>query len=113
MIEGILEPALLLVLRESGGYGYELAAALEARGLTAQRVAPARVYEVLRRLEQDGAVRGHDESSSEGPNRRRYRLTASGRERLDRWAQALRQTEHQLRTLLATYERPSTTSPRT
>ena len=105
LIEGALEAALLLVLAKAEGYGYELATELKRRELLPSPVLPARVYETLHRLEIDGAVTSHEEPSAIGPDRRRYRLTAAGRERLDRWAEALRQTERSLHRLLHTYDR--------
>lgn len=103
MIEGIVEPALLFLLVERDSYGYELASEIERRGLVPQRVSPARVYEALRRLEEEGAVSGNREASPVGPDRRRYALTPSGRDRLDRWAEVLGMTERSLRTLLDSY----------
>lgn len=111
VIEGSLEPAVLLLLQEVDGYGYELAGALEKRGFVSGRVLPARVYETLRRLEQAGAVRAHDEESPEGPARRRYRITASGRQHLARWANALRLTERQIRSMLQACEAPTSPEP--
>jgi PadR family transcriptional regulator PadR len=104
LIEGIVEPGLLLLLGERESYGYELASELEQRNLVPQRVQAARVYEVLRRLEADGAVSSRQEASQSGPARRRYTITRRGRERMDRWAEALRLTERTLSTLLDTYE---------
>lgn len=104
LIEGIVEPGLLLLLGERESYGYELASKLEQRSLVPQRVQAARIYEVLRRLEADGAVSSRREASQSGPAQRRYTLTLSGRERMDRWAEALRLTERTLSTLLDAYE---------
>jgi PadR family transcriptional regulator PadR len=103
VIEGILEPGLLLLLREGDNYGYELATALAQRALIAQPVLPARVYEALRRLESDGSVLSAAEASPAGPDRRRYSLTPAGRHRLDRWAESLRLAERNLRTVLDSY----------
>ncbi len=100
IVEGALEAAVLLLLAEGSGYGYELAAATERRALVPGRVTPARVYEVLRRLEDEGAVTSRGEGSPEGPDRRRYRLARRGRARLDGWAEALRLTEQALQRLL-------------
>lgn len=114
VVEGVLEAGLLLLLVEDDGYGYDLAAELAHRSLVPSPVLPARAYEALRRLEADGAVTGRDEPSPDGPPRRRYRLTPVGRERLDRWAEALRQTERSLHRLLHMYDgqRPGGARPR-
>lgn len=54
--DGLREPSLLVLLAEHGGYGYELAAELEERGLVSTPVTTARVYEVLNRLEEEDAL---------------------------------------------------------
>jgi PadR family transcriptional regulator PadR len=105
MIEGVIEPGLLLLLAEGSSYGYELASELQQRDLVAGPVAPARVYEVLKRLERDGAVEGRQEDSPAGPDRRLFTITPTGFQRLDRWAAALRLSQEHLQTILATYKR--------
>lgn len=105
MIEGVIEPGLLLLLAERSSHGYELTLELEQRELVASPVAPARVYEVLKRLEQDGAVEGRHEDSPAGPDRRQFTITPAGLERLERWVTALRLSQEHLQTILATYKR--------
>lgn len=105
LIEGIVEPALLVLLREREGYGYEFVGQLARRQLLPQAVPPARIYEALRRLERDGAVASDREASPTGPDRRRYTLTPAGRERVARWIAALRLTDRGLHQLLDAYER--------
>jgi PadR family transcriptional regulator PadR len=112
MIEGVIEPGLLLLLAERSSYGYELATELHQRELVAGAVAPARVYEVLRRLEGDGAVEGRQEDSPAGPDRRQFSITPAGLDRLDRWATALRLSQEHLQTILATYKRQRRRGPK-
>ncbi len=104
LIEGIVEVGLLILLGETDSYGYELVAALARRGLVPRPVPPARVYEALRRLELEGAVLSRHELSPAGPERRRYARTSAGTRRLCNWVEALRLTEHSLRTVLDAYE---------
>jgi DNA-binding PadR family transcriptional regulator len=47
-------------------------------------VGKASVYQTLRRLERDGSVGGRSQEGPEGPDRRVYRITRAGRERLQR-----------------------------
>lgn len=103
VVEGILDPALLSLLVEGDSYGYELATELGRRGIVPQRVTPARVYEVLRLMEAEGAVMSNPETSPSGPDRRRYELTETGRVWLDRWMEALRLTDRSLHELLNQY----------
>lgn len=111
VVEGVLEAAVLLVLAKRDDYGYELAGALTRQALVPGTVAPARVYDLLRRLEEDGAIASRDETSPLGPDRRRYRITRIGRGRLNRWADALRPTERSLHRLLHAYDRQQQNEP--
>ncbi len=104
VVEGVLEAELLLVLAKGDSYGYALAGELAGQSVAPSPIPPARVYEALRRLELDGAVESRDEASPDGPDRRRYRITVVGQDRLDRWADALRQTERGLHRLLHAYD---------
>ncbi|MBK6845222.1 MAG: PadR family transcriptional regulator, partial [Gemmatimonadetes bacterium] len=84
VVEGLLQAVLLVLLAEGDGYGYELAVAIEARGLLAQPVPPTRVYQALRQLADEGALRVREQSSPDGPDRRRYSITTAGRSHLGR-----------------------------
>lgn len=99
-----MEASLLLLLNERGGYGYDLAAALQERGLVSGGLPPARVYEALRRLEAEGAVTSTTEQSPSGPERHRYLPTRIGRERLARWAETLVLTQATIGRFLLAYE---------
>lgn len=104
VLEGLIEPGLLLLLLEGEGYGYDLAPRLSARALVPAPVTPARVYETLRRLESDGAVAGRFEANADGPERHLFRITSDGRERLRRWSESLRPTARSLDLLLDQYD---------
>lgn len=100
VVEGLLQAVLLVLLAEGDGYGYELAVAIEARGLLAQPVPPTRVYKALRQLADEGALRVREQSSPDGPDRRRYSITTAGRSHLGRWIESLRLTEAAVQTVL-------------
>src|SRR5215217_9419294 len=86
-VERFSEPALLLLLRERDAHGYELLEALPA--LTGEaRVDMGNLYRVLRALEEDGLVTSEWEAAEPGPARRRYEMTADGRELLRAWVKA-------------------------
>jgi len=77
----LLRASLLLLLYERGDYGYELRTRLvELSGMCCDH---GTVYRVLNQMEDEGLVSSGWERSRSGPARRRYRLTASGEERLD------------------------------
>jgi DNA-binding PadR family transcriptional regulator len=54
-------------------------------------VGKASVYQVLKRLEREGSIAGRTQEGTDGPDRRVYRLTRQGRQRLgaglaERWS---------------------------
>jgi PadR family transcriptional regulator, regulatory protein PadR len=81
LLKGVLDLAVLTVLRDADGYGYDVFRRLHAAGLTA--VADASVYGTLRRLLKAGALTSYVEPSNEGPHRKYYRLSERGREQLE------------------------------
>lgn len=83
-----LQPFLLLSLEEWQSHGYELVRRMTVFGFEA--LDRGSVYRTLRQLERDGLVRSDWDTSTEGPARRLYCLTDSGRNYLSAWAGALR-----------------------
>jgi PadR family transcriptional regulator, regulatory protein PadR len=77
LLKGVLEIAILAVLLERETYGYEILSRLQDAGLTG--VGDASVYGTLRRLEQARHVRSWLEPSENGPARKYYGVTDSGR----------------------------------
>ena len=77
LLKGVLDLAVLSVLRDGDGYGYEIVTTLRERGL--EDVGEASVYGTLRRLADDGLIAAYVVPSDSGPNRKYYRLTAAGR----------------------------------
>jgi PadR family transcriptional regulator PadR len=76
LLKGVLDLAVLAVLSDREGYGYEVVRRLRESGL--QDVGDASVYGTLRRLFQAGALASYVVPSDEGPNRRYYSLTDRG-----------------------------------
>lgn len=79
LLKGVLDLAVLEILRHRDGYGYEIVTHLRASGLEA--VAEASVYGTLRRLHNEQLVDSYVEASLSGPHRRYYRLTEAGEDR--------------------------------
>jgi PadR family transcriptional regulator, regulatory protein PadR len=101
-LRNFLRPCLLLLLRESPSYGYQLL----------DRMAPFRakrehggLYRALRSLEQEGLVQSDWEIHGGGPDRRRYQVTPKGELWLDVWAVAIRETQRVLAVYLKRYRR--------
>lgn len=83
-LRSVLEPCLLLLLRERPDHGYNLQARLAALGLV--NGDSGRVYRALRSLEQEALVRSEWTRSGHGPARRTYHVTLEGCAMLGTWA---------------------------
>jgi PadR family transcriptional regulator PadR len=81
LLKGVLDLAVLAVLREQDGYGYDIVRRLRAAGL--DDVGDASVYGTLRRLFQAGALTTYVVPSETGPHRKYYALNNAGRAQLD------------------------------
>ncbi|SEE17734.1 PadR family transcriptional regulator [Jiangella alba] len=89
LLKGVLDLAVLAVLREDDGYGYDVVRRLRAAGLT--EVGDASVYGTLRRLYHAGALTTYVVPSEEGPHRKYYSLNGTGRDLLRRSAKTWRE----------------------
>ena len=77
LLKGVLDLAVLAVLDERDGYGYDVVRRLRESGL--DDVGDASVYGTLRRLFQAGALSSYVVPSEEGPHRKYYGLNDHGR----------------------------------
>lgn len=78
-----VDVVILGFLAEEPMYGYELIERFRDRGMTSwAEIGKASVYQALRRLEQHGLVSGKSQEGAEGPDRRVFRITRAGRDRL-------------------------------
>jgi PadR family transcriptional regulator, regulatory protein PadR len=80
LLKGVLDLAVLAVLRRGDGYGYDVLRRLRRVGL--EDVGDASVYGTLRRLYKAGLLTTYVVASEEGPHRKYYGLNESGRARL-------------------------------
>ena len=80
LLKGVLDLAVLAVVAEEDGYGYDIVRRLRERGLDA--VGDASVYGTLRRLFNGGFLNTYVVPSDEGPHRKYYALNAAGRAEL-------------------------------
>jgi PadR family transcriptional regulator PadR len=76
LLKGVLDLAVLAVLRDEDGYGYDIVRRLREAGLS--EVGDASVYGTLRRLFAAGALSSYVVPSEEGPHRKYYSLTPRG-----------------------------------
>lgn len=76
--KGVLELCVLSVLVRRDCYGYELVQEI-SRNID---ISEGTIYPLLRRLKSEGYVTAYLEESSEGPPRKYYQLTGSGKKTL-------------------------------
>src|ERR671921_1836696 len=76
LLKGALDLAVLAVLEEDDGYGYDIVRRLREAGL--DEVGDASVYGTLRRLFQAGALTSYVVPSEEGPHRKYYAINDRG-----------------------------------
>lgn len=82
LLKGVLDLAVLAVLDDKDGYGYDVVRRLREAGLDG--VGDASVYGTLRRLFQAGALTSYVVPSDSGPHRKYYGLNDAGRAQLAR-----------------------------
>ena len=82
LLRGVLDLAVLAVVDQEDGYGYDVVRRLRAAGL--EDVGDASVYGTLRRLYGSGALTSYVVASDEGPHRKYYGITTAGRADLKR-----------------------------
>ena len=96
-----LLPALLLLLSEEPGYGYNLAKGLE--DLRFGRVDRPSVYRALAQLERDGLVESWAGTPKAGQARRVYGLTEEGQRALRGWMGVIKEERDCLDLVLRRY----------
>lgn len=82
LLKGVLDVAVLAVVQEADGYGYDVVRRLRTAGL--DDVGDASVYGTLRRLYQGGNLTSYVVPSDEGPHRKYYAINDAGRALLER-----------------------------
>jgi PadR family transcriptional regulator, regulatory protein PadR len=102
-LERFIEPAVLLVLRDSPGHGYELLEQLQTL-MPSERIDMGNLYRILRSLEREGLVASTWEDTAPGPAKRIYVITSSGRKVLGQWVEAFEKTERQITDFRQRYE---------
>lgn len=82
LLKGVLDLAVLAVVEDRDGYGYDVVRRLRDGGLV--DVGDASVYGTLRRLYAAGHLSSYVVASASGPPRKYYGITGSGVSHLGR-----------------------------
>lgn len=98
LLKGVLDLAVLAVLRDDDGYGYDVLRRLRHAGL--DEIGDASVYGTLRRLYKAGVLTSYVVPSEEGPHRKYYSLNEPGRLRLEESAKTWRAFAETMNTVL-------------
>ena len=77
LLKGVLDVAVLAVIRDEDGYGYDIVRRLRAAGI--EEVGDASVYGTLRRLYSGGMLSSYVVPSDGGPHRKYYGINDQGR----------------------------------
>lgn len=80
LLKGVLDVAVLAVIRDEDGYGYDIVRRLRAAGI--DEVGDASVYGTLRRLYAAGMLSSYVVPSEGGPHRKYYGMNDEGRRML-------------------------------
>ena len=97
-----LRPCLLLLLVEEPAYGYELREKLAP--ISPRPWDMGTVYRALNNMEEEGLIGSSWERSAEGPRRRRYDITQSGRAALELLADEMSGTRDVIGEFLQRYQ---------
>jgi len=76
--KGVLDLLVLSLLAKEDRYGYDISETISAT----IRIAAGTVYPILRKLKEEGLVTTYLSEASNGPARKYYSLTASGRQKM-------------------------------
>lgn len=100
--KNFLRPCVLLLLDEEPAYGYELQHRLPTLTTWCDQ---GGMYRLLNTMEEEQLVSSRWERSLNGPSRRRYTLTAGGRDVMARWAADISAVRDLLTEFLVRYDR--------
>ncbi len=109
LLKGVLDLAVLAVVRDEDGYGYDIVRRLRDAGIG--DVGDASVYGTLRRLYSGGALSSYVVPSDGGPHRKYYAITAQGKHMLDEQIATWSHFAVAMSGLLAPHVPPSAAAP--
>jgi PadR family transcriptional regulator PadR len=84
LLKGVLPLAVMRLLRRRAMYGYELVSELSSRTYGVLILGQSTLYPLLYNLEAQGLVQSEWRSSKIARDRKYYKLTDKGHQRLDR-----------------------------
>ncbi|MEG0128849.1 MAG: PadR family transcriptional regulator [Clostridium sp.] len=101
--KGVFEICVLTLVNNKDMYGYEIMETISR----VMVVKESTIYPVLRRLTADGYFETYMRKSEEGPDRKYYRITSMGKEKLDLMIKEWDQFVVDVNSILSNYRRES------
>lgn len=99
----LLQPFILLALKEKNSYGYELIEKITEFRFHNSPPDVGAIYRNLRNMEKEGWVKSKWDTKGAGPAKRIYRITPQGEEILHGWAITLEKRKGALEQFLEVY----------
>ena len=103
--ERYIQPSILMGLRRTPSYGYEIIQTIQEFGFVEGQAPPGMIYRHLRDLEAAGLVISSWKTEGTGPAKRVYELTPEGEEALALWAEYMEQHAQKLASFIKAYRK--------
>lgn len=103
--ERYIQPSILMALKISPSYGYELIKEISQFGFIEGQAPPGMIYRHLRDLEENGLVSSQWQTEGAGPAKRVYQLTPEGGEVLDFWIAYMKNQVEKLQKFIEIYQK--------
>jgi len=103
-MQRFLEVCLLLLLYDEAGYGYGLIEQLTYFGFSKDELNISTLYRTLRKMENDGLVSSLWVEGGQGPKKRVYEITKSGKMKLTQWVKILEIRKARIEKLILKYK---------
>ncbi len=103
-MERFMEICLLLLLYQQAGHGYTLADQLTYFGFSREELNIGSLYRTLRKMEKDRYITSCWEEGVQGPKKRVYQITETGKRMLEQWITVLKDRKKRIEKLINSYE---------
>ena len=102
LVTGLISLILLAITKNSGEamYGYQIAKQMESDNKTHVQLKQGTIYPVLRAMEKKGMLKSEIKASESGPPRKYYKITKKGKDKLEVWITAWKDTSHFVNSVL-------------
>lgn len=100
-----MEICLLLLLYQETSHGYILAEQLNNFGFSKEELNMGSLYRTLRKMEKDSLVTSCWEEGRQGPRKRVYQITDTGKRNLKNWIEILKKRRKRISKLMNHYEK--------